>query len=96
VETFRQIISAALEHRGVSPLEAAKKLGIVHSYLYEIVSGKVPPPSARIVRKFAKLLRIDYKLLLTAAELDKIAPDVRETVRSVYEDGIRFRFEKVR
>ena len=94
MQTFKDLVADAMKRRRTTPLAAAKACGIVHSYMYEIIEGSTPPPSPKVIRKLALALKVKYETLLTAAELDKLNPSVRESVKRVYEDGIRWRLER--
>ena len=55
--------------------EMARKIGSGKGYISGIEGGKVPPPSVKVIRKYAKALGQDVRTLVRLAWVDK-APDL--------------------
>lgn len=58
--------------------DVAKKIKISKGYLSEIENGKKRPPSDKMIRKFCKIFKIDKKILLRLAHIDKISDDIKQ------------------
>lgn len=85
--TFGQQMKALRTTKGMTLEAVAAKVGTHKGYVSGIENGKVPPPSAKLVRRFAKIFGQPYEELLVEAELEKIHPDVREYVRLMVQTG---------
>jgi transcriptional regulator with XRE-family HTH domain len=83
--TFGQQMKAQRQIKGMTLEAVARRLGTHKGYVSGIENGKVNPPSAKIVKAFAKLYSVPYEEILLQAEIEKIHPDVREYVRMVIE-----------
>jgi transcriptional regulator with XRE-family HTH domain len=64
--------------------EVSRRAGIDVSYLSRMEKGEVSPPREEIILRLAEVLEADPDKLLEMA--DKIPPDVREIIRSRYQE----------
>jgi len=64
--------------------EVSRRAGIDVSYLSRMEKGEVSPPSEEIILRLAEVLEADPDELLEMA--DKIPPDVREIIRSHFQE----------
>jgi transcriptional regulator with XRE-family HTH domain len=70
----------------------ARKLGTHKGYISGIESGKVSPPSVKVIKKYAKVLGQDVKHLVRIAWVDKAPKIIREDAERFLEwcrTGIR-------
>ena len=68
------------EH-GLTLEKVASQAGTHKSYLSGIENGKVNPPSLKIIRKMAKVLKIDEKKLVTLAYIEKAPKMIRKDIK---------------
>lgn len=85
--TFGEQLKAARLARGLTLETVAKRINSHKGYVSGIERGKVNPPSARVVKKLAKLFNHVYEELLVDAELEKIHPDVRPYFRAAVQEA---------
>lgn len=58
--------------------QVARKVGTHKGYVSGIETGKVRPPSVKLIRKLAKIFGQDEKLLVRMAWVDKAPPLIRD------------------
>lgn len=81
MQDFAAIVKAARLRSGLTLQALAGKLGTHKGYCSGIENRKVNPPSAKVIRKMAKLLVLDVQELLIHATADKAPKEIRELVR---------------
>ena len=64
--------------RGLTLEAVAKTIGTFKGYVCGIESGKVNPPSVKMIKKYAKLFGQEARLLVRLAWVDKAPPILRE------------------
>ena len=72
---FGALVKQLRKKKGLTLQDVASKVGSHKGYVSGIESGKVNPPSVKLIRKFAKLFGQDEKRLVLLAWVDK-APDI--------------------
>src|SRR5689334_1113050 len=80
---FGDVVRALRKERGLTMEALARKTGTHKGYISGIESGGVPPPSVRLIRKFAKALGQDERRLVRIGWVDK-APEI------IREEALRF------
>lgn len=92
MKEFAAIVKAARQQKGMTLEAVASKLGTHKGYVSGFENRKVNPPSAKLVRKLAKLFGLDEKEMLILAVVEKAPKEVREIIR----DGSLGMLEAVR
>lgn len=72
---FGALVKQLRKKKGLTLQNVASKIGSHKGYVSGIESGKVNPPSVKLIRKFAKLFGQDEQRLVLMAWVDK-APDI--------------------
>jgi transcriptional regulator with XRE-family HTH domain len=76
---FGALVKRLRKDRGLTLENVASKIGSHKGYVSGIESGKVNPPSVKLIRKFAKLFGQDERRLVLLAWVDK-APEIIKPV----------------
>lgn len=66
-QTFSRLLKQLRENQGLSLRQIEGVTGVSNAYLSQIESGKVGPPSPRIIEKLASALDYPYVELMRAA-----------------------------
>lgn len=69
-------LRAMRQRRGWTLEQVAKKIGSHKGYVSGIENDKVNPPSAKVVRRLARIFEMPYPTMLAQAELEKVHRDV--------------------
>ena len=77
MERFGVVVKRVRLEKGWTLEQVAKKLGTHKGYVSGIETGKVNPPSAKLVRRYARTLGRDEKDLLRRAHTEKAPKAVR-------------------
>lgn len=88
MKRFREMIAEAMLLKGLKVETLARRIGTHKGYISGMRKGTVSPPSAKYVKRLARVLGLDYTGLLVAAEVDKIHPDVQDLVRQMVTFGM--------
>lgn len=72
---FGAVVKRLRKEKGLTLENVASKIGSHKGYVSGIESGKVNPPSVKLIRKFAKLFGQDERRLVLLAWVDK-APEI--------------------
>jgi transcriptional regulator with XRE-family HTH domain len=78
VSHFGDFARALRKERGLTLEVVARKIGTHKGYISGIETGKVNPPSVKIIKKYAKVLGQDVKHLVRIAWVDKAPEIIRE------------------
>ena len=78
MNAFGQAIQEAKALKGWTLEQLAGKVGTYKGYVSGWISGHVNPPSAKLVRKLAKVLELDVKRLLVLSFAEKAPKEIRE------------------
>lgn len=81
MKDFASVVKEARRFKGLTLQQVASKVGTHKGYISGIEHHKVNPPSAKLVRKMAKLLDLDVLELLILAVVEKAPKEVREIMR---------------
>jgi transcriptional regulator with XRE-family HTH domain len=84
---FGEILRQKRRDAGVSQRKLAEQAGVDFSYVSKLENGRLPPPAADTVRRFASVLHCPVEELLAAAK--KIPSDVGDTL-SAQPGALRF------
>lgn len=76
--------------------QLAKACGTHKGYISGIEKGKINPPSARVIRKFAEVLGFDQKTMLKLGFLEKAPMEIREELMEKVLGGADFLAPPVR
>jgi ribosome-binding protein aMBF1 (putative translation factor) len=77
-ESFGKRIKGLRKASNLTLEDVAKRIGSHKGYVSGIESGKVSPPSAKFVVKFARMYTVDEKELLRLALIEKAHPVLRD------------------
>ena len=77
MNTFGDVVHALRKQARMTLEVAARKIGTHKGYISGIEGRKVNPPSVGIVRKFARLFKVDEQDLVELAVVSKSPPFVR-------------------
>ncbi|HVR83873.1 MAG TPA: helix-turn-helix transcriptional regulator, partial [Planctomycetota bacterium] len=75
---FGELVRTLRLERRLTMEALARKLGTHKGYISSIESGKVNPPSVKVIKKYAKVLGQDVKHLVRIAWVDKAPGIIRE------------------
>jgi len=75
---FGDLVKARRKERGLTMEMLAAKIGSHKGYVSGIESGKVNPPSVKVIKKYAKVLGEDVRHLVRVAWVDKAPELIRE------------------
>jgi len=75
---FGERIRSLRKERKLTLEQVAKKVGTHKGYVSGIETGKVRPPSVKLIRKLAKVFGQDEKSLVRMAWVDKAPPLIRD------------------
>ena len=75
---FGRLVRTLRTTRGLTMEEIATRIGSAKGYISGIEGGKVPPPSVKVIRKYAKALGQDVRHLVRLAWVDKAPAIIRE------------------
>ena len=78
--TFGEFVRARRKMLELTLEQVARKAGSHKGYISGIESGKVRPPSARMVKRMAKALRLKVIPLLLMAYAEKAPKEIRRLV----------------
>lgn len=81
MKDFASVVKEARRFKGLTLQAVATKVGTHKGYISGVEHRKVNPPSAKIVRKMAKLFQLDVQELLILGVVEKAPPEVREIIR---------------
>ena len=83
-KSFGLLIRESRIKQGFGQRELAVKVGVAPSYLNDIEKEKRSAPKSIVIKKIAKLLKIDINTLNDLAGISKgnVAPDIREYIES--------------
>lgn len=81
MKDFASVVKEARRFKGLTLQQVASKVGTHKGYISGAENRKVNPPSAKIVRKLAKLFDLDVQELLILAAVEKAPKEVREIMR---------------
>jgi transcriptional regulator with XRE-family HTH domain len=85
LQTFGSRVKELRKARGMTLEEVAQKVGTHKGYVSGIELGRVRPPSAKFVSKFARVFSIDERELHRLACVEKAPPQIRgELVRAFW------------
>lgn len=85
MQTFGKFLRELRVAKEMSLTELAHKAGVEKGYLSGVENRKVNPPSAKVVRVLAKVLRHDVKDLLMRAYIEKAPKEIQEDLaRAVF------------
>jgi transcriptional regulator with XRE-family HTH domain len=73
---FGEMVRAARERKGMAPEAFAEAVEITVPYLAGIESGRLDPPSAKVVRRICKVLRMPYRETLARTWWEKRPEDL--------------------
>jgi transcriptional regulator with XRE-family HTH domain len=71
VSHFGDLVKHLRKEKGLTLEVVAKRIGTHKGYVSGIERGKVNPPSVNLIRKYAKLLGQDARILARLAWVDK-------------------------
>lgn len=77
MQSFGKFLRQLRMEREMSLTGLAKKAGVEKGYLSGVEHEKVNPPSAKVVRVLAKVLRHDLKDLLMRAYIEKAPKEIK-------------------
>ena len=80
VSHFGELVNRLRRESNLTLEQVAKKIGSHKCYVSGIESGKVNPPSTRLIRKFAKLFDQDERRMVLIAWVDKAPAIIRDDV----------------
>jgi transcriptional regulator with XRE-family HTH domain len=75
---FGELVGRLRKERGLTLADVARKIGSQKGYISGIESGKVNPPSVKLIRKYAKAFGQDERALVRLAWVDKAPSIIRE------------------
>ena len=75
---FGDLLRKLRKESGLSLEEVAEEVGTFKGYVCGIETGKVNPPSVKMIKKFAKLFGREARPLVRLAWVDKAPPILRE------------------
>ena len=75
---FGEHIRSLRKERGLTLEQVARKVGTHKGYVSGIETGKVRPPSVKLIRKLAKVFGQDEKSLVRMAWVDKAPALIRD------------------
>jgi len=75
---FGELVRTRRKERGLTMEMLAAKIGSHKGYVSGIESGKVNPPSVKVIKKYAKALGEDVRHLVRLAWVDKAPELIRE------------------
>src|SRR6185295_5038730 len=75
---FGDLVRTLRTKRGLTLEEMARKIGSAKGYISGIEGGKVPPPSVKVIKKYAKALEQEARDLVRLAWVDKAPALIRE------------------
>ena len=75
---FGDLVLTLRKERRLTMEVLARKIGSHKGYISGIESGKVNPPSVKVIKKYAKALGQDVKHLVRLAWVDKAPEIIRE------------------
>lgn len=81
MKDFASQVKEARRFKGLTLQQVAVKVGTHKGYISGVENRKVNPPSAKIVRKMAKLFDLDVQELLILGVVEKAPKEVREIMR---------------
>jgi transcriptional regulator with XRE-family HTH domain len=81
MNAFGKAIQEAKLAKGFTLDQLAKKVGTYKGYISGWCSGNVNPPSAKLVKKVAKVLELDEKRLLVLSFTEKAPKEIKEFLR---------------
>lgn len=81
MKDFASVVKEARRFKGLTLQQVASKVGTHKGYISGVEHRKVNPPSAKLVRKMAKLFDLDVLELLILAVVEKAPKEVRELIR---------------
>ncbi len=79
---FATIVRNARLEMGLTLQQLADKIGTEKGYCSGVENKKVNPPSPKIVKKMAKLFKMDPIELLVYSFIEKAPKEIRDIVRS--------------
>ena len=78
MSVFGDLVKDLRRHRGWTLEYVARKIKSHKGYVSGIENDKVNPPSAKIVKRFARIFGEDMRKLLRLAAAAKVSAEVRE------------------
>lgn len=85
MQSFGKFLRDLRVSKELSLTELARKAGVEKGYLSGVENEKVNPPSARVVRMLAKVLKHDTKDLLLRACIEKAPKEIQQDlVRALF------------
>jgi transcriptional regulator with XRE-family HTH domain len=78
VSRFGNLMKSLRKQKGMTLDVVAKKVGTHKGYVSGIETGKVNPPSVKMIRKFARMFGQDEKTLVRLAWVDKAPSLIRQ------------------
>ncbi len=75
---FGDRVKKLRKEKGLTLEQVAKKISSHKGYVSGIENDKVNPPSVKVIKKFAKLFRLDARELVRLAWVDKAPEILRE------------------
>ena len=78
MSNFGDLVKKLRKDKGLTLEAVAKKIGSHKGYVSGIETGKVRPPSVKLIRKLAKMFGQDEKILVRIAWVDKAPPLIRD------------------
>ena len=75
---FGELVKSLRKEKGLTLETVAKKVGTHKGYISGIETGKVNPPSVKLIKKFARLFQQDEKHLVRLAWVDKAPLLIRQ------------------
>lgn len=86
MKSFGKFLRELRVEKEMSLTDLARKAGVEKGYLSGVENEKVNPPSAKVVRVLARILRHDLKDLLMRAYIEKAPKEIQEDLaRALFE-----------
>lgn len=80
---FGSLLRKLRQESGLTQQQLARKMGASKSYISGIESGKVRPPSPKLIRKLTRLFRYDERELLRLACVEKAPQLIRSELQTL-------------
>ena len=77
MKKFGEIVREAIREKRMTLLDVATGVGSFKGYISGICTGKLNPPSPKIVRKLCKVLDLDFDEMLARGAFEKLPHGLR-------------------
>jgi len=78
MSAFGDLMKRRRKEKGWTLEDVARKIRSHKGYVSGFEQAKVNPPSAKLVKKLARIFDLDERALLAMAAAEKVAPEIRE------------------